>query len=144
MVKMEQRGKPAAAIVSGGFEEDAAITGRVLGLPDLKYITVPDVLTGLPDEQIRLEGEDALAEAKEILTSTPGAPRVRARGGQRARGVLEAETGRRRRFRLRDLLRPRGGLVCLVTVREMGVEIHAARPVFVPDFVAVVVDAFGK
>ena len=77
MVKMEQRGKPAAAIVSGGFEEDAAITGRVLGLPDLKFITVPDVLTGLPDELICSQIEDALEEANEILTSPPGAPRVR-------------------------------------------------------------------
>ena len=70
MVFMEKAGKPAAAIVSGGFEEDAAITGRVLGMPGLRFIAVPDVLTGLPDEQVEREAEDALPQALEILTQS--------------------------------------------------------------------------
>jgi hypothetical protein len=69
MVHMEKLGKPAAAIVSGGFEEDAAITGRVLGLPDIRFIVVPDVLTGLPDEEVERQAEDALPQALDILTS---------------------------------------------------------------------------
>ena len=68
MVHMEKLGKPAAAIVSGGFEEDAAITGRVLGLPSIRFITVPDVLTGLPDDEVERQAEDAIEQALAILT----------------------------------------------------------------------------
>lgn len=71
MVWMEKAGKPAAAIVSAGFEKDAAITGRVLGLPAVRFITVPDVLTGLPDEQVEREAEEAVNQAVEILTRPP-------------------------------------------------------------------------
>lgn len=74
MVFMEKAGKPAVAIVSAGFEEDAAITGRVLGMPGLRFITVPHVLTGLPDEQIEREIEGTLPSAIEILTQAPVTP----------------------------------------------------------------------
>jgi len=79
MVWMEKAGKPAAAIVSGGFEEDAATTARVLGLPGLRFITVPDVLTGLPDEKVREEAEAALGSAVEILTTPARNPYAGAR-----------------------------------------------------------------
>jgi len=103
MVFMEKAGKPAVAIVSAGFEEDAAITGRVLGMPGLRFLTVPHVLTGLPDEQIEHEIEGTLSSAIEFLTqavagTSGGGHSVQAVGQQVAesfRGGDEPDAWRR-------------------------------------------------
>ena len=58
-------------IVSGGFEDDAAISARAFGLSDFRFAQVPDVLTGLPDDQIRREVEEALPQIVDILTTAP-------------------------------------------------------------------------
>ena len=71
MVYLEKAGKPAVGIVSGGFEDDAAISAKAFGLPSWRFAYVPDVLTGLPDEQIRQEVEASLPQMIEVLTTPP-------------------------------------------------------------------------
>ncbi len=71
MVTFEKGGKPTVGIVSGGFEEDVAISARAFGLSDFRFAQVPDVLTGLPDDQIRREVEEALPQIINVLTTAP-------------------------------------------------------------------------
>jgi hypothetical protein len=69
MIQGEKAGKPAVAIVSGGFETDAEASARAFGMPGFRYARVPDVLTGLPTETIRAEMEAALSRIVEVLTT---------------------------------------------------------------------------
>jgi hypothetical protein len=70
-VLLEKAGKPTVGIVSRGFEKDAIVSARAFGLPQYRYVLVPDVLTGLTPQQIEQEVSDAIDQIVQVLTTDP-------------------------------------------------------------------------
>lgn len=66
---MEKAGKPGAAIVSEGFEKDAAASARAFGFKGFRHALLPRVITGLTPAQIEHDVEGAIEQFVSLLTT---------------------------------------------------------------------------
>ncbi|MDP6667798.1 MAG: hypothetical protein QF357_10450 [Dehalococcoidia bacterium] len=72
MIELEKMGRPAVAIVSGRFEQDAVASSRAFGMPDLQWVVVPRIYRNLEPEFSISQTEDAIDDLIEGLTQSIG------------------------------------------------------------------------
>ncbi len=72
MIELEKVGRPAVALVSGRFEEDAVASSRAFGMPDLQWVIVPRIYRNLEPELCISQTEDVIDELIGSLTSSIG------------------------------------------------------------------------
>ena len=70
MIELEKVGRPAVALVSGRFEEDAVASSRAFGMPDLQWVIVPRIYRNLEPELCISQTEDAIDDLVGSLTSS--------------------------------------------------------------------------
>ena len=70
MIELEKMGRPAVAIVSGRFENDAIASSRAFGMPDLQWVIVPRIYRNLEPELCRSQTEDAIDDLVGGLTAS--------------------------------------------------------------------------
>lgn len=70
VVALEGRGTPAVAIGTEPFLPEAEEQARVLGMPDLRLITVPHPIQPTPIDRVRSYADGAVAEAVARLVAT--------------------------------------------------------------------------
>jgi hypothetical protein len=63
----EQKGVPAAAIITHTFTAAADAMARRYGYPDYRYATIPHPISSLDAEQIKRRAIDVLPEVLTIL-----------------------------------------------------------------------------
>jgi len=69
MIEVEKLGKPAVALVSGRFDDDAVASSRAFGMPDLQWVVVPRIYRNLPHPECASQTEDAFGDLVATLTS---------------------------------------------------------------------------
>ena len=72
MIELEKMGRPAVAIVSGRFNEDAVASSRAFGMPDLQWVVVPRIYRNLEPELSRSQTEDAIDDLINSLSNSIG------------------------------------------------------------------------
>jgi hypothetical protein len=70
-VRLERRGIPTAVVGTEPFIDEALEQARVLGMPDLRIVTVPHPVQLLTHEQVDELADRALAEVVARLTGKP-------------------------------------------------------------------------
>ena len=71
-VRLERRGIPTAVVGTEPFIDEALEQARVLGMPDLRIVTVAHPVQLLTHEQVGELADHALAEVVARLTAPPG------------------------------------------------------------------------
>jgi hypothetical protein len=69
MIVLEKAAKPTVTIIAKGFDRDAVASAESFGMPQLRYVVVPEVLTGLSPESIRQHVSDAFERILAVLTT---------------------------------------------------------------------------
>ena len=59
MIEVEKLGKPAVALVSGRFDDDAVASSRAFGMPDVQWVVVPRIYRNLPHPECARQTEEA-------------------------------------------------------------------------------------
>ena len=70
-VRLERRGIPTAVVGTEPFIDEALEQARVLGMPDLRIVTVAHPVQLLTQEQVGELADRALAEVVARLTAPP-------------------------------------------------------------------------
>jgi hypothetical protein len=70
-VRLERRGIPTAVVGTEPFIDEAIEQARVLGMPDLRIVTVPHPVQLLTREQVEELADRALDEVVARLTPVP-------------------------------------------------------------------------
>lgn len=70
-VRLERRGVPTAVVGTEPFIDEAIEQARVLGMPDLRIVTVPHPVQLLTREQVQELAERALDEVLARLVGSP-------------------------------------------------------------------------
>ena len=74
-VRLERRGIPTAVVGTEPFLDEAIEQARVLGMPDLRIVTVPHPVQLLTHEQVAELADAALADVVSLLTADHAGPR---------------------------------------------------------------------
>jgi hypothetical protein len=70
-VRLERRGIPTAVVGTEPFLDEAIEQARVLGMPDLRIVTVPHPVQLLTHEQVGELADAALVDVVARLTGEP-------------------------------------------------------------------------
>ncbi len=63
----EQRGIPAAAIITSAFTRTAHLMARQYGYPDYRYAVVPHPIGNLTPEQVQQRAREVLPQVLDLL-----------------------------------------------------------------------------
>jgi hypothetical protein len=66
----EERGLPAAAVITDSFRRTGESMARRRGFPDYRYVVVTNPIGSLKPDQIRQRAEEALPQVLEVLGIT--------------------------------------------------------------------------
>ena len=70
MVELERKGVATATLCTAGFLNAGAKQAAMMGLPDLRIVSIPFPFASLPPEQARARGVDVLDAIVAALTGT--------------------------------------------------------------------------
>src|SRR3990170_3515380 len=76
MIQLERASKPSVPIVSHGFETNANAASKAWGLPDLRYVVVPQTYKNLTPAEAIAQTEPVVDDIMRLLTSTERQPRT--------------------------------------------------------------------
>lgn len=68
-VNLESKGKPAVALFHNRFEKVARNQAKILGLPSVKVISIPEPLPGEPPENLSAKIDQLWDKVVEALVS---------------------------------------------------------------------------
>ncbi|MDR7417059.1 MAG: hypothetical protein QN193_11240 [Armatimonadota bacterium] len=66
-ILFEERGIPAAAVITDAFRRTADAMARTQGLEGYPYVAIPHPISSLSPEELRVRAEQALPEVVRLL-----------------------------------------------------------------------------
>ena len=69
--KLEQRGVPAAVIVTAAFVREAEVQRAALGAGDLEPVVITHPLSTLSEDEIAARAQEAAPQIERVLTRRP-------------------------------------------------------------------------
>jgi hypothetical protein len=63
----ERQGVPAIGVMTTRFASAAALMGRVLGMPDYRFVVIDHPISSASDEQLAAYARATIEQARELL-----------------------------------------------------------------------------